>query len=148
MSEIRPIDANALKEHKFLTPQVKVIGGRHSGKLKEQITLAYQKGWNDCIDAIIDNAPTVEHSELCRGCQYLKYLKDYEPCGKSERPKGECKDCEHYYSYCEQFTNKPRGDGYCNIVRMSSEGVTYINCSDNWGCADFCPKAEMKGGVE
>ena len=58
--EVRLIDANALKEHKFLSPQLKVIGGRHSGKLKEQITHAYQKGWNDCIDAIIDNAPTVE----------------------------------------------------------------------------------------
>ena len=60
MSEVRLIDANALKEHKFLSPQLKVIGGRHSGKLKEQITHAYQKGWNDCIDAIIDNAPTVD----------------------------------------------------------------------------------------
>ena len=60
MAEVRLIDANALNEHKFLSPQVKVIGGRHSGKLKDQIIDAYQKGWNDCIDAIIDNAPTVE----------------------------------------------------------------------------------------
>ena len=60
MSEVRLIDANALKEHKFLTPQVKVIGGRHNGKMREQIIEVYGKGWNDCIDAIIDNAPTVE----------------------------------------------------------------------------------------
>lgn len=53
------ISREALKEHKFLTPQVKVIGGRHDGKMREQIIQAYQKGWNDCIDAIIDNAPTV-----------------------------------------------------------------------------------------
>lgn len=58
------IDADALKEHKFLTPQVKVIGGRHNGKLKEQLILTYQKGWNDCIDAIIDNAPIVELKQL------------------------------------------------------------------------------------
>ena len=54
------ISREALKEHKFLTPQVKVVGGRHNGKMQEQIIRAYQKGWNDCIDAIIENAPTVE----------------------------------------------------------------------------------------
>lgn len=63
-------DLIALKEHKFLSPQVKIIGGRHSGKLKEQITQAYQKGWNDCIDAIIDNAPTVcgNNPKWCENC--------------------------------------------------------------------------------
>ena len=58
------ISREALKKHKFLTPQVKVIGGRHDGKMREQIIQAYQKGWNDCIDEIIDNAPTVELEEL------------------------------------------------------------------------------------
>jgi hypothetical protein len=61
------IERKELKEHKFLSPQVKVIGGRHSGKLKEQITQAYQKGWNDCIDAIIDNAPTVIETDKEKG---------------------------------------------------------------------------------
>ena len=32
---------------------------------------------------IIDNAPTVELTELCKGCQYLK---DCETCDKNERP--------------------------------------------------------------
>lgn len=54
------ISRKDLKEHKFLSPQVKVIGGRRCGKIREQIIEAYQKGWNDCIDAIVDNAPTVE----------------------------------------------------------------------------------------
>ena len=54
------ISREALKEHKFLSPQFKVIGGRRCGKTREQIIDAYQKGWNDCIDAIIDNAPTVD----------------------------------------------------------------------------------------
>ena len=54
------ISRSELKSHKFLSPQVKVIGGRHNGKTKEQIVEAYQKGWNDCIDAITDNAPTVD----------------------------------------------------------------------------------------
>ena len=57
---MRLIDADALHTHKFLTPQVKVIGGRHNGKTREQIIEAYQKGWNDCLDAIVDNAPSVD----------------------------------------------------------------------------------------
>lgn len=32
---MRLIDANKLNEHKFLTPQVKVIGGRKNGKIRE-----------------------------------------------------------------------------------------------------------------
>ena len=54
----RLIDADALKEHKFLSPQFVQIGGRRNGKTLENINRAYQKGWNDAIDAIIDNAPT------------------------------------------------------------------------------------------
>ena len=34
---MRLIDADELKTHKFLTPQVKVIGGRKNGKTREQI---------------------------------------------------------------------------------------------------------------
>ena len=89
MSEVRLIDANALKEHKFLTPQVKVIGGRHNGKTKEQIVEAYQKGWNDCIDAIIDNAPTVverpkgEWIETQRGIHVTDYKCSC--CGRTVR---------------------------------------------------------------
>lgn len=57
LSEVKLTIDNAptVELQKFLTPQVKVIGGRHNGKLKEQLILTYQKGWNDCIDAIIDN---------------------------------------------------------------------------------------------
>ena len=54
------ISREALKENKFLSQQVKVIGGRRCGRTRGQIIEAYQKGWNDCIDAIIDNAETVE----------------------------------------------------------------------------------------
>lgn len=56
---MRIIDADALSEHKFLTPQVKVIGGRHNGKILEAVNRAYQQGWNDAIDTIVDNAPTI-----------------------------------------------------------------------------------------
>ena len=93
MGEVRLIDANALNEHKFLSPQVKVIGGRHSGKLKEQITQAYQKGWNDCIDAIIDNATTVEINDKSleiaqKSIKLGRRLGNLEGKIETEKPKG------------------------------------------------------------
>ena len=53
------------------------------------IKTEYSQGKNNMIDyciAEIDNAPTVELTELCKGCQYLK---DCETCDKNERPQGE-----------------------------------------------------------
>lgn len=43
---MRPIDADKLPEHKFT---------RESAKSSD-----YMRGWNDAIDAIVDNEPTVE----------------------------------------------------------------------------------------
>lgn len=43
---MRLIDADALEEHKF-------VGNKF-------VINDYQQGWNDAIDAIIDNAPTVK----------------------------------------------------------------------------------------
>ena len=54
------ISREALKEHKFVGNKFVQIGGRTNGKTLESINKAYQQGWNDAIDAIIDNAPTVE----------------------------------------------------------------------------------------
>lgn len=84
---MRLIDADALHTHKFLTPQVKVIGGRHNGKTREQIIEAYQKGWNDCLDAIVDNAPTVED----RTREVLSLQETIRKLTK-ERPHGEYVD--------------------------------------------------------
>ena len=49
------ISRSALKEHKFLSPD-----NPNATRWFDEKVKAYQKGWNDCIDAIIDNAPTVE----------------------------------------------------------------------------------------
>ena len=51
------ISREALRERK--TPQVTIIGGRRNTKTTERLVEVYQKGWNDCIDAIIANAPTI-----------------------------------------------------------------------------------------
>jgi hypothetical protein len=58
--------------------------------------------------------------------------------------ENKCKNCKNYYTYYKQFTNEPRGDGYCAIARMTSDGLHYINCTDEWSCADFSPKGEEK----
>jgi rubrerythrin len=52
---MRLIDADELKSHKFLTPDNPQATRCFDEKIK-----AYQKGWNDAIETIIDNAPTVE----------------------------------------------------------------------------------------
>lgn len=109
------ISREALKEHKFLTPQVKVIGGRHNGKMREQIIQAYQKGWNDAIDAIIDNAPTVDTEKVLVAnvtfdedklkeivqTEVIDKIKNGELVIKGERSKGEwvCKTKSTFPQY-------------------------------------------------
>lgn len=52
---MRLIDADKLKKHKFLTPDAV-----EAKKWLPAETKGYQLGWNDAIDAIVDNAPTVD----------------------------------------------------------------------------------------
>lgn len=52
------ISRSELKHHKFLSPD-----NPNATRFYDETTKAYQKGWNDAIDAIIDNAPTVELTE-------------------------------------------------------------------------------------
>lgn len=119
------ISREALKEHKFLSPQVKVIGGRHCGKIREPIIEAYQKGWNDCIDAIIDNAPTVFDDKA--------YSDGYT--------QGTC-DCEHAHERQkgEWKINLTTGDIFCSCckeVRRDTR-IKHINFCNSCG-------ADMRG---
>lgn len=57
--------------------------------------------------------------------------------------ESKCKTCKYYHPYLKQFSNEPRGDGYCVIARMTPEGMTTINCNDEFGCLDY-----QKGGAE
>lgn len=57
---MRPIDADALEEHKF-------VGN-------EFVRNDYQQGWNDAIDAIIDNAPTIEPKR-----KFIRIIATYCP---------------------------------------------------------------------
>ena len=50
---------------------------------------------------------------------------------KNERPKGKCKKCKEYRRFGSG------ADGYCNIVRMTAEGETFINVNENFFCNYF-----------
>ena len=87
------ISRKALKEHKFLIP---IVGD-------------YQQGWNDAIDAIIDNAPTVE-----------------QLVGNSDRlpmPQGECKTCTH----------RDPEDKKCDCGALERQGCPFP-VSDDYFC--------------
>lgn len=61
-----------------------------------------------------------------------------------ERPHGECKTCKHYVPYREQFSYRHRGDGYCKSAITTSEGEAYINCHDEWYCANYEKEGEAE----
>ena len=89
---MRTIDADKLPAHKFQSP---VYLARKNGKI---ILSAYQKGWNDAIDAIVDNEPTVEQECYITGAQWDEFMKEHK------RPKGEwttVKGIEGTY-YCSE----------------------------------------------
>lgn len=96
------------------------------------------------MEDAIDNAPTVATSKI----EYKAYNEGFKDGVEqgirlSESPAGRCKSCKYYHPYYEQLTNIPRGDGYCVIARMTPEGMTTINCNDEFGCSDY-----EKGGAE
>lgn len=70
----RLIDADELKNHKFV------------GSIIANGT--YQLGWNDCIDAIIDNAPPVERT-------HGEWEKVEEPFGWGYISCCECSICKN-----------------------------------------------------
>ena len=57
----RLIDANELWKHKF-----------KSASERMDLNVAYMEGWNDAIDSIVENAPTVDAVEVvrCRDCKW------------------------------------------------------------------------------
>lgn len=60
---MRLIDADNLSGLKFAGNKFVQIGGRSNGKTLEAINRAYQQGWNDAIDVIINDIPTVERPQ-------------------------------------------------------------------------------------
>lgn len=122
---MRLIDADELGRHKFLTPDAV-----EAKKWLPKETKAYQQGWNEAIDAIIDNAPTVVNEMLT-----------------PERPQGEWKALgfvpSRRYAWCTCSncgkTTKIYLDNndFCCITDIRNKAVACLYCG-----------ADMRGGRE
>ena len=128
MSEIRLIDANALKE---AIEQWFVKDKYYSNRVRNNIPKS------EVFD-IIDNAPTVEPIKQCKYCKH---------CGNEDY----CSNCHSDHSLFEYY-ERPQGEW----IKMSDRFGFYFACnkcgydrakSDN---ANFCPNcgADMRGGAE
>ena len=80
-----------------------------------------------------ENVAMVEQSIIAHGTPY-----------DEERPHGTCKTCKHYTPYRDQFSYGYRGDGYCKSTITNAEGQAYINCHDEWYCANYEKEGEKK----
>jgi hypothetical protein len=87
-STLRLIDANALASKKFLNPRAE----------PNYVREIYQRGWNDAIDAIVDNAPTIKTFTLADiEEQYRNGLEK----GLEEAEPKKCPICGNdLYEYC------------------------------------------------
>ena len=95
---MRLIDADALPEHKFPENQCNKFGdGAY-----------YRQGWNDAIDAIVDNEPTVDAVPVRHG----KWVDDSNGI---EGAWNYCSVCGEQaidlYDYCPNCGARMDGDG-------------------------------------
>lgn len=118
------ISRSALKQRKFVINKFVRIGGRTNGKTLESINKAYQQGWNDAIDAIIDNEPTVTPD--------MAQVLAYESGKSSERPKGAWEAFDLTFG---------RNFYYCTVCKETEDLPP-----TRW--FKFCPNcgADMRGG--
>lgn len=111
------ISREALKEHKFVGNKYVQIGGRTNGKTLRTVNQAYQQGWNDAIDAIIANAPTVEALTYTDIIEANK--EGYNTARRLyERPQGDCENCD-FRKFTETFV-----DGV--VAVMNKNGITSL----------------------
>lgn len=108
----------------------------------------------EILKSIQDGLEETKFLERCSIDMAIEALQENESLAKTvieasellrkQRPHGECKTCKNYHPYLEQFSYKPRGDGYCENPVTTPEGVTYMNCRDEWYCANY----EKEGDAE
>ena len=86
------ISREALNEYKFVGIKNVQIGGKTLESINK-VFQAYQQGWNDAIDSIIDNAPTVEQEVYMTGEDCDLFMRGYKQARKDfERPQGDWLD--------------------------------------------------------
>lgn len=143
MSEVRLIDANALREEMLKTVNVNDIG---RGEFWEGIAQELQ--W--CID-LIDNAPTVEVPENEVNCVLTMF-------GKCSYNETGCSDCEIKDKIRKALNERPQdkwkvnkhGEHFCPrcgnyALYKEEQDNDYYEVQSN-----FCPEcgADMRGGAE
>ena len=85
------IDTDTLKRMKFIEPL------HRNGKVQ-----CYQIGWNDAVDSIIENAPTIEAEPIKHG-RWIPCIKTGMPLTEYGRCQGEkwfgykCSECNAIY---------------------------------------------------
>ena len=102
---MRLIDADALKEAKFVKVE----------DWKPTPTTVWQRGWNDAVDAIMENAPTIDHVKT--GEWLYNGSDGYNIFGEEFRWK-KCSLCGYSYS-----TELSKSLNYCPNcgARMENE---------------------------
>ena len=124
------ISREALNEHKFVGIKYVQIGGKTLESINK-VFQAYQQGWNDAIDSIIDNAPTVEQEVYMTGEDYDLYMKGYIQAQKDFERQGE---------WIFLKANEEQTDGYeCSVCKM-----TYHTRVPYFSEYNFCPNCGAK----
>lgn len=162
----RLIDADTLKEHKFVGNKFVQIGRRANGKTLESINKAYQQGWNDCIDAIIDNAPTVcgNNPKWCKSCVSKGKCASTRTQGDlitEEQAIDKLHETGWLPLHDKEMTERPQGEWITfstnHSIIQCSECTALLNnlradiFKDKIGKMNFCPNcgAKMqKGGAK
>ena len=123
VSDMRRIDADKLGEVKFHSlPYTHITPSDVEAE-------SYKRGWNDAIDSIIENAPTIE--QRCEECEAFNKTRLLVP--QPERKKGK---------WIPQDHNK--------ITDMASTLVFYYpkcsECGHSGNYTNFCPRcgADMR----
>lgn len=94
----RYFDLDKLSTHKFTTQEASHndMGG------------AYRQGWNDAIDAIVDNEPSQPEMIRCKECIYFdKYI--------------DCKEMYQWDGFCADWARNTYENWYCSRAERRNE---------------------------
>ena len=102
----RYINADALEQHKFVSWTMPEFFNERS--LEQQ---AYQLGWNNAIEAIMENEPTADVVEVvrCEECRYWDNRFDVMVCNLTDGMKGASDYCSYGERREDERLNKQTG---------------------------------------
>ena len=92
-------------------------------------------------DALLNDPSNITANEFGDD---VVFVEDINKAPTVELSHETCKTCKYYVPYKDQFLNRPRGDGYCNSNITALEGNAFINCHDEWYCANYEKEGETE----